>query len=154
MRVLVVFDALSGDTKRIAEAIGAGISPPDTVAVENIAEAPYPDPRLFDLLIVGGPTQHHGLSPALDAWLARLGRRTLDGLPAAAFATRYRMSTLLSGSAAGGVAHGLNRAGCRLVVEPASFFVERDRPPSGEKQHGGAASVGSYSRRLDAYLTR
>ena len=44
------------------------------------------------------------------------------------------MTALLSGSAAGQAAGHLRRTGCRLVVSPESFFMERDVPPKGEKR--------------------
>jgi hypothetical protein len=87
-----------------------------------------------DLLIVAGPTQRHGVSPAMQEWLERLPRGALKDVPAAAFDTRYRMSRLLSGSAAARIASRLKRAGARLVVPPESFFMERDVPPQGEKR--------------------
>ncbi len=61
----------------------------------------------------------------------------MRGVTAATFDTRYRMARFLSGSAAADAAHQLERAGCSMVAPPESFFVERDRPPQGEKrQHG------------------
>jgi flavodoxin len=134
MRALIVVDSAYGNTERIATAMATALLSHGRVVVERVAEAPLPDPTLFDLLLVGGPTQRHGLSPALDTWLGGLGRRTLGGLAAAAFDTRYRMPAVLSGSAAGLVGRRLVRAGCRLVAPPESFFVERDQPPSGGKR--------------------
>ncbi|MGO9178651.1 MAG: flavodoxin family protein [Candidatus Limnocylindrales bacterium] len=134
MQALVVFDSVYGNTERIAWAIGAALAPQVTVAVKRVEDVPVADPAAFDLLIVGGPTQRHGASPALAAWLEGLGHRTLNGVPAAAFDTRYRMSLLLSGSAAGVVARRLGRTGCRLATAPESFFIMRDRPSAGEKR--------------------
>jgi flavodoxin len=134
MRVLIVFDSAYGNTERIARAIGAALEPHGTVAVTRAADVRTTDLAALDLLIAGGPTQRHRASPALAAWLEGLGRRTLDGVPAAAFDTRYRMSALLSGSAAGVIARRLNRAGCRLVTAPESFFIERGQAPSGDER--------------------
>jgi flavodoxin len=134
MRALIIFDSAYGNTERIARAIAAALAPQGTVAVERVEDVLGTDPAAFDLLIVGGPTQRHGASPALAAWLEGLGRRALSGVPAAAFDTRYRMSALLSGSAAGVVARRLSRAGCRLAAAPESFFIERDQAPPGEKR--------------------
>jgi hypothetical protein len=101
--------------------------------VKRVEDVPVADPTTFDLLIVRGLTQRRGASPALAAWLEGLGHRTLAGVPAAAFDTRYRMS-LLSGSAAGVVAWHLGRAGCHLVAAAESYFIKRDRPSAGEKR--------------------
>jgi flavodoxin len=134
MHALIVFDTAFGNTERIALAMESALSAHGTVAVHNVADGPAPDPAAIDLLIVGGPTQRHGSSPALTSWLAGLGRGTLKGLHAAAFDTRYRMAAFLSGSAAGVVDRKLGRAGCRLVVPPESFFISRDQPLAGQKR--------------------
>jgi flavodoxin len=134
MRALIAYDSAFGNTERIARAIGDALSAHGTVAVLRVGEAPIPDPAAIDLLIVGGPTQRHGLSPALTAWLRGLGRRTLAGLPAAAFDTRYRMAAFITGSAAHVASVKLRRAGCRIVATPESFFIQRDTPPAGEKR--------------------
>lgn len=82
-----------------------------------------------DVLIVGGPTQRHGTSLALRAFLESMPRRTLRGLAAAAFDTRYHMAEWKSGSAAQRIASRLKKAGALLVVPPESFFVaEREGP--------------------------
>ena len=137
MRALVVFDTTFGNTARLARTIGevltAGVG--GTVDVRAVALVGLADLTGLDLLVVGGPTQRHGLSRTLGEWLDGLGHGTLPGVRAAAFDTRYRMPRLLTGSAAMGTARRLGRAGCRLVVAPESFFVERDRPPKGEKRH-------------------
>jgi flavodoxin len=142
MRVLNVFDSAYGNTERIARAIGAALEPEGTVAVTRAADVRTTDLAVLDLLIVGGPTQRYRASPALAAWLERLGRRTLSGVPAAAFDTRYRMSAFLTGSAARVIALRLGRAGCRLVAAPESFFIERDRRPPARS----AATISSGSR--------
>jgi hypothetical protein len=70
----------------------------------------------------------------MQVWLERLPPGVLKDVPAAAFDTRYRMSPLLSGSAAARIASRLKRAGARLVIPPESFFMERDVPPQGTKR--------------------
>jgi flavodoxin len=131
MNVLIVYDSQFGNTERIARAIAERLGSARLLRVE---EAGTLERTACDLLIVAGPTQRHGASPALQAWLERLPRGALKHMPAAAFDTRYRMSRLLSGSAAGRIASRLKRAGARLVVAPESFFMERDVPPRGEKR--------------------
>ena len=80
-------------------------------------------------MIVGGPTQRHRLSPAIRAFLDRLPRRTLHGLSAAAFDTRYHMAACKSGSAAHEIESRLKRTGASLIVPPESFFIaEREGP--------------------------
>jgi hypothetical protein len=94
-----------------------------------------------DLLLVGGPTQRHGMSPTLRGFLDALPRDGLRNTRVATFDTRYRMAPLLSGSAAKEVAGRLRRSGFRLVAAPESFFIERDRPPNGEKRRHGSEQL-------------
>jgi len=134
MRILVAYNSAYGNTEAIARSIADALAPTGTVEVRPVAEAAPVDAAAIDLLVVGGPTQRHGASPALVAWLGELPADGLAGVPAAAFDTRYRMAKLISGAAGETVARWLRRAGCRLVVPPESFFVERDDPPEGQER--------------------
>jgi flavodoxin len=134
MLTLIVYDSTYGNTKRVAQAIAGGVAASGTVRVLSAVEATAQLPERPDLLLVGGPTQRHRLSPALRAFLDALPRGSLSGVPAATFDTRYRMSALLTGSAANDAKGRLRKAGCRLVALPESFFMERDLPPKGEKR--------------------
>jgi flavodoxin len=154
MRALVVFDTTYSNTARIARAIGEALSAAGagSVEVRPVALVSAADLVALDLLVVGGPTQRHGMSRTLSGWLGELGHGSLAGVVAAAFDTRYRMPKLLTGSAAGGVARRLRRAGCRLVVPPQSFFVSRDRPPPGEKRrHATEAPEPGEEERASAW---
>ncbi|MCY7417588.1 MAG: hypothetical protein LH650_03665, partial [Chloroflexi bacterium] len=83
----------------------------------------------FALVLVGGPTQVHGASPALKDPLGQLPTGSLAGVRVAAFDTRFRIPKLLSGSAAGVAAKLVRAAGPEVVDPPESFFVTRDSPP-------------------------
>ena len=134
MSILVIYDSWFGNTARIAQAIANGIEPLAGVRVLSAVEATSTSTERPELLIVGGPTQRHGLSPELAAYLSAMPRGSLSNVPAASFDTRYRMSRLLSGSAAVAAARRLRRAGCRMVAPPESFFITRDLPPKDEKR--------------------
>src|SRR5262249_43285058 len=84
-----------------------------------------------DVWVIGGPTHSHGISKPLDAFLTHLQRTNLTGVAAATFDTRYRYPRLLSGSAAHSTARKLRNAGCRMVAEPESFFVQEGPKPAG-----------------------
>lgn len=137
VNALVIYDSEFGNTERIARAIAEGLGERYAVRAAPVSEAIQPMSETLDLLVVGGPTQKHGMSPNLHEFLDGLSRRSLRGVRAATFDTRYRMSRLLSGSAARQAAGRLRRAGCHLVSEPESFFMERDVPPQGEKRRHG-----------------
>jgi flavodoxin len=133
MNAYVVYDTKFGNTEQVARAIGTALQDYYTVRVASVTEL---NPRAVvgtDLLVVGAPTQQHGLSPAMREWLHGFEHGSLRGVPAAAFDTRYHKARWLTGSAAARTAVRLRRAGCRLVTAPESFFVERHEDSSGEK---------------------
>lgn len=132
MRILVAYDTTFGNTERIARAIAAALAEAGVVEIRPIGEVQARDIAAVDLLVAGGPTQRHGASPALVAWLQELARSDLGGTRAAVFDTRYPMAKLWSGSAADAIARWLRRAGCTLAGRPESFFVETDAPQPGE----------------------
>lgn len=137
LRAVVVYDSQFGNTLQIARAIASGLGEHGIVQVVPAAAVTSFPPAWPELLVVGGPTQRHGMSPTLRAFVESLPRGGLRNTRAAVFDTRYRMPALLSGSAASLAAGRVRRAGCKLVAAPESFFVERDRPPDDEKRRHG-----------------
>lgn len=119
MEIAVVYGSRSGNTRRIAEAIVEALRPAGRVRL-MAAESAVVDAGT-DLLVVGGPTEGHGMTPPLTEFLDRLDR--LPDLRAAAFDTRLSWPRWLSGSAARQIAAGLKEAGATLIVPPESFLV-------------------------------
>jgi flavodoxin I len=129
MNTLIIYDSTFGNTEQLARAMANRLGDDGMVRLLRVPEAGALEIKDADVLIIGGPTQRHGLSPALRAFLERISRLTMHGLGAAAFDTRYRMSAWKSGSAASRIASILKRAGASLVLPPESFFVaEREGP--------------------------
>lgn len=124
MLTVVIYDTKFGNTEKVAEAIARGAGTLGSVRVMDTAEAAGPLAEQPDLLLLGGPTQRHGLSPALRGFVDALPP-SLQGVPAASFDTRYRQATWLTGSAATEAAKRLGKAGGRLVAPPESFFIAR-----------------------------
>jgi flavodoxin len=137
LQAVVVYDSQFGNTLQIARAIANGLGEHGHVEVIAASEAVGRPPVWPELMVIGGPTQRHGMSPTLRAFVESLPRDGLRNTQAALFDTRYRMAALLSGSAASQAAGRVRRAGCRLVAAPESFYVERDRPPQDEKRRHG-----------------
>ena len=129
MLAIVIYDSKFGNTERIAQAIARGIGTIGGVRVMSAGEAGQPLAERPDLLLVGGPTQRRGMSPALREFVDALPAGGFSGLPAASFDTRYRGATLFMGSAAAEAAKRLGKAGGRLVAKPESFFIGRGGPP-------------------------
>lgn len=129
MNTLIMYDSTFGNTEHLARAMADELAYYGTVRLLRVPEGGAFERGEADVLIVGGPTQRHGTSLAMRAFLESMPRSTLRGLAAAAFDTRYHMAEWKSGSAAHRIASRLKRAGALLVVPPKSFFVaEREGP--------------------------
>ncbi len=129
MNILIIYDSTFGNTAQLAQVMADKLGEHGTARIALANEAGLTEEHEIDLLLVGGPTQRHGMSPDMKALLKSLPRRLLKGVPAGTFDTRYHMPAWKSGSAAHAIASRLKRTGVSLVVEPESFFVaEREGP--------------------------
>src|SRR6266566_6819864 len=129
MNTLIIYDSTFGNTEQLARAMADRLGEYGMVILFRVPETGALEIKGADVLIMGGPTQRHGTSPAMRAFLERIPRRTLHGLGAAVFDTRYHMSAWKSGSAAPRITSRLKRAGASLIMPPESFFVaEREGP--------------------------
>lgn len=160
MNAIVVFDSLHGNTERVAHAIGEALEPLGEVRVLRTTE--IPPGTTADAWVVGGPTQNHGMSRPLASLVDGMPGGSLRDVPVATFDTRYRYPRLMSGSAAHSAAGHLRKAGCRLVTDPESFFVqEGPRPAGGGKplpgtehlEEGELERARAWGARLAALLT-
>ncbi len=151
MHVLVVFDSMFGNTEAIAREMGDALSGVATVDVLPAAQVGWPDCSELDLVIFGGPTQRHGISPAMAQLLtgAHVGR--CCGLAAAAFDTRYHLARILSGSAAEAIVQRLEALGCQVVAPAESFFVAGREGPLAEGELARAREWAlDIARRVEA----
>ena len=139
MNTLIIYDSTFGNTAQIAQAMAERLGEYGTVRTASANEAGLAEMKEIDLLIVGGPTQRHGVSPAMRTLLERLPRRSLRGVSAAAFDTRYHMAAWKSGSAAQRIASRLKRTGASLIMPPESFFVALREGPLEEGELERAA---------------
>jgi len=156
MRALVVYESLYGNTQRVALAIAEGLRQHvETDAIE-VGIAPRMLPPELELLVVGGPTHAHGMStpstrdhaaervdrPAISSgdgvreWLATA--EPARAIAVAAFDTRIKGPTIVTGSAAKGIAKALEGRGLRPSLGTASFVLDGvtgepyDRMPGSE----------------------
>jgi flavodoxin len=118
----VVYGSRSGNTRMIAEAIGDSLKQTGEVTVVPVETADLQPGT--EVLIVGGPTEGHGMTPAVKAFIERLPK--LSGVQVAAFDTRVNWPMWLSGSAAKGIADALSAAGGTLMAPPESFLVTKE----------------------------
>ena len=162
MGILVVYETLYGNTRRVAEAIAGGFDGELGARAVPVSEVVADDLDDCALLIVGGPTHAHGMSrPAtrhsganvaaatgflgqdIDAnvgireWLAQL-RPAKQGQKATAFDTRNHGPAFLTGRASKHIASGLRKAGFDLITEPESFEVSQQPSVSEDELHRAA----------------
>ena len=125
MSTLVVYDSNYGNTRIVAEKIGAELG--EGTAVVSVSGLTPERLTGVDLLIVGCPIIGWRPSPRMQAFLAQLGVGTLHGVRAAAFDTRVRL--FIHGDAAGKISHALERAGAHIVAQPHGFIVQGREGP-------------------------
>ena len=142
MNALVLYDSKFGNTERIAETIALAFQEAVPTRLSAIEDVPDLAEALVgvDVLVVGGPTQMHGVSAGLRRLVESLGDESLKTIRTAAFDTRLHGMKVVTGSAAVRLGRLLRRRGAWLVVPPASFIVEAREGPlqPGEVEHANA----------------
>lgn len=127
MNSLVLFESQFGNTQKIAELIGKEFLARGTTRVASFKDYQPSLLQGIDLLVVGGPTQVHGMTHAMKEFLSSL-ESTPKGIAAAAFDTKLKGSPLLTGAASHGINRKLHAAGFEPIVEPESFLVAGKQP--------------------------
>jgi len=165
MRALVVYESMFGNTHAVAEHIAEGIDAVATTTVVSVHDATSKMLAKADLVVVGGPMHVHGMSSTrsregaediaakdgdldldpdaygegLREWFDHLADHAGVDRRAAAFDTRVRASTLLTGQASKGIAKRLRAHGFEVAVDAQSFFVDKSNHlESGEAERATA----------------
>lgn len=128
MNSAVIYGSRFGNTQKIAYAIAAGLRAWGTVEVLAAENAHGIRLHGYDLVVLGGPTEGHGVTKAMADYVDQIGD-AFTGVNAAAFDTRLTWPKWMSGSAAGDIAKRLQGFGASLVAQPASFLVT-GKPPA------------------------
>lgn len=142
MSAVVVYATRHGTTRRVAEAIADGIRVHEVADVRSVSEAtPMPE---AGLVVVGGPTEGHRMTPDLLDFLQRLPGDAVRGRRAAAFDTRLNWPKWLSGSAADTIGRKLEQLGAIDPVPTESFLVTTEpdlRPGELERARAWGAQL-------------
>ena len=128
MNSIVIYGSRHGNTHQVAEAIANELRRHGTVDLFSVDDAPTMIPPTTDLIVVGGPTEAHRMTPALANFFDQFVDGELKGIAAAGFDTRLTWPRLLSGSAAIGISGRLRKAGARVIDPGASFTVAGKYP--------------------------
>lgn len=123
MRSVVYYASHSGNTERAAAVIADALRVHGPVELAHISNGPGLITDEVDLVVVGGPTEGHGMVPEIVEFLDSLPDHALAGRAAAAFDTRLNWPRWASGSAAVGIRQRLELAGARTPVPIESFIV-------------------------------
>ena len=143
MKSIVIYATRSGNTRRVAEQIAATLVASGDVGIHEVGGAPT-DLSGADLVVIGGPTEGHGVTLAMTEYLDRIEPATIAGRPVAVFDTRLAWPRILSGAAADGIARRIRALGARMLLAPESFIVSTKpelRPGEIERAGRWAAEV-------------
>lgn len=144
MKALVIYATRYGNTRKIAKAIGDGLDGALEVEVLDIEHALPAQIIAADLVVIGGPTEVHGVTPPVKEFMHRIGAG-FEGKTVATFDTRLPQARILTGSAAIGIAAALRKAGA-WMIEPAESFTVKGQEP--QLEAGELARAVAWGREL------
>ncbi len=136
MKAFIIYDSTYGNTEKIAQAIGQGLT--GEIKVVRFTEINPSELKSCDLLIVGSPVHGGRATPELDAFIKQIPANSLDGISVAAFDTRFeaedqgvglRLLMNVIRYAAERIAKALVKKGGILVAGPEGFIVEDKEGP-------------------------
>ncbi|MGZ3628337.1 MAG: flavodoxin family protein [Ktedonobacteraceae bacterium] len=136
MKACIIYDSMYGNTQKVAQAIGEGLT--GEVKLVRIGEANPSELKTCDLLIIGSPVHGGRATPALDTFIKQLPANSLEGISVAAFDTRFeseeqgvglRLLMSVIRYAAPRLAKAMEKKGGILVAEPEGFIVENKEGP-------------------------
>lgn len=138
MKILIIYDSMYGNTKKIAEAMTGALISFDGVKTVSADEINQSDFEAINFLIVGSPTQGGAPALKLKKVLEQIPANALNGVKVAAFDTRFlekdqnfalRLLIKIIGYAATRIAKMLQDKGGQLVIAPEGFIVEKKEGP-------------------------
>lgn len=118
MKGMVIYKSWWGSCKRIAEAIGKGLSEAGhDVRVVAVEDAAKPDASL-DFIVIGAATRWPGAWPKIKRYAKRVTRSGLEGKPFATFSTGGSVNTEERLRQASEVLHEMLEAGGLVALAP------------------------------------
>ncbi len=146
MNSLIAYESKFGNTHTVADIVGKALGSYGSAPVVDIESPDALNLDKVDLLVVGGPTQAHQMSPAMRVYRDALISKAGTGMRAAAFGTRLKGPGFLWGSAAKGIAEEFRRSRFLLVTPPQSFLVEGMKEPQLVRRGNAGPGMGDPAR--------
>lgn len=89
MKVLIVYDTLHGNTKKVAEQISEGINTKEgnEVSINNVKEVDVTNDVSYDLILIGSPNHGSSSTKAIQEFIKSLADSSLKGSSFAVFDT-------------------------------------------------------------------
>jgi flavodoxin len=126
VKSIVIYGTRYGNTHEVAKAIA--ISLEKRGSIQLFPAETTPSFQDADLVLLGGPTEGHGMSEPLKQFFARLETDSMRGKLIACFDTRLTWPRWLSGSAADQIADRARELGAE-IIGPAGSFVVKGKTP-------------------------
>ena len=125
MNALVVYHSQFGNTEQVAKAIAGVFQEAGATRTVRASQLAAADLQEVDLVVMGTPTHKMNLPEAVRPVFEELPKRSLRGVPIAAFDTSYKMSAFLARfTAAKRIDRKLRKLGGKRLVPPETFHVE------------------------------
>jgi flavodoxin len=137
MKILVIYDSVYGNTKKVAEAATQALEKSNKVELLHAKDAKEADMQGLDLLIIGSPTHGGWFSEDVRNFFSRISKNALEKVKAAAFDTStpkqgqgffINMITRIFGNAAPRIAKALAQKGAE-VIDSKIFWVDGKEGP-------------------------
>ncbi|KKK40660.1 hypothetical protein LCGC14_1116150 [marine sediment metagenome] len=89
MKVLIVYDTMHGNTKKVAELIGEGINTKEgnEVTIDNVKEIDVTNETSYDLILIGSPNHAKSHTKSVQKFITSLADSPLKGSSFAVFDT-------------------------------------------------------------------
>lgn len=138
MNIVVIYDSLYGNTEKIAQAIGRGLSENGDARVILAEKAGDVYVRSLSVLVVGSPTHGGRPTPAIQKFLDGIEENGAESLHFASFDTRFsyndqsmglRFIMRMAGYAADKIETKLISKGGKTLTYAMGFIVEEKEGP-------------------------
>ncbi len=154
MKVLIIYDSLYGNTKKVAETILATFSTGFSLKLRAVGEVTTTDLDDLDLCIIGSPTQGGRPTEKMQQFLQQLPPKIFNGVKVALFDTRMdeqkqslglKLLMKTIGFAAPKMVAVVKKNGGNIMLPPQGFIVTAKEGPLAD---GESHSIKQWTKQL------